>query len=119
MIDIDRRLVYYKTVTDAYTDVFQIQSGNHEVNMERPVIKDPIFLARPSETATADDLAAAQDLLGAISQYVKVSGYADSVDLDAAFTSCADANCVTVDCEEIAPAIDSVKQAIDNGVKAL
>lgn len=68
---------------------------------------------------TAGDTSAAQDLLGAISQYVKESGYADSVDLDAAFTSCADANCVTVDCEEIAPAIDSVKQAIDNGVKAL
>ena len=67
---------------------------------------------------TAGDTAAAQDLLGAISQFVKDSGYADSVDLDAAFTA-QNVNCVTVDCEEIAPSIDSVKEAIEKGVKAL
>ena len=42
----------------------------------------------------------------------------DSVDLDAAFTA-ENVNCVTVDCEEIAPSIDSVKEAIEKGVKAL
>ncbi len=31
--------------------------------MERPVIKDPIFLAQKSEDATADDLDVARDLL--------------------------------------------------------
>ncbi len=31
--------------------------------MERPIIKDPIFLARKSEPATPEDLSAAEDLL--------------------------------------------------------
>ena len=31
--------------------------------MERPIVKDPIFLAQRSSPATPDDLAAAQDLL--------------------------------------------------------
>ena len=31
--------------------------------MERPIMKDPIFLAQKSAPATAEDLAAAQDLL--------------------------------------------------------
>ena len=31
--------------------------------MERPIMKDPIFLAQKSEPATADDLEIAQDLL--------------------------------------------------------
>ena len=31
--------------------------------MERPIMKDPIFLAQKSERATADDLDAARDLL--------------------------------------------------------
>ena len=31
--------------------------------MERPIKKDPIFLAQKSEPATADDLETAQDLL--------------------------------------------------------
>jgi len=31
--------------------------------MERPIMKDPIFLAQKSEPATADDLGVAQDLL--------------------------------------------------------
>ena len=31
--------------------------------MERPIMKDPIFLAQKSEPATADDLETAQDLL--------------------------------------------------------
>lgn len=31
--------------------------------MERPIVKDPIFLAQKSEPATADDLGTAKDLL--------------------------------------------------------
>ena len=31
--------------------------------MERPIVKDPIFLARRSEPATAEDLSVAEDLL--------------------------------------------------------
>ena len=31
--------------------------------MERPIVKDPIFLARKSEPATAEDLSVAEDLL--------------------------------------------------------
>ena len=31
--------------------------------MERPIMKDPIFLAQKSEPATADDLSTARDLL--------------------------------------------------------
>lgn len=67
---------------------------------------------------TKGDNAAATELLGAVSQFVQDSGYMDSVDLDAAFTA-ENVNCVTVDCEEIAPSIDSVKEAIEKGVKAL
>ena len=37
--------------------------------MERPIMKDPIFLAQRSEPATADDLGTAQDLLDTLSAH--------------------------------------------------
>ena len=37
--------------------------------MERPIMKDPIFLAQRSELATADDLGTAQDLLDTLSAH--------------------------------------------------
>ena len=37
--------------------------------MERPIIKDPIFLARKSEPATPEDLSAAEDLLDTLAAH--------------------------------------------------
>ena len=37
--------------------------------MIRPIVKDPIFLARKSEPATAEDLPAAQDLLDTLAAH--------------------------------------------------
>ena len=37
--------------------------------MERPIMKDPIFLAQKSAPATAEDLAAAQDLLDTLAAH--------------------------------------------------
>ena len=37
--------------------------------MERPIIKDPIFLARKSEPATPEDLSAAEDLLDTLASH--------------------------------------------------
>ena len=37
--------------------------------MERPIMKDPIFLAQRSEPATADDLGTAQDLLDTLIEH--------------------------------------------------
>ncbi len=37
--------------------------------MERPIMKDPIFLARKSEPATPEDLSAAEDLLDTLAAH--------------------------------------------------